>query len=155
MARNWNNVNDQPNTNYDAGNTIIYNAEVLRSTLCDYNGAYVLVRDDITTVENIAAQEPFKNYASFTDCITKIDGTTIDVTIELELVMSVYYVLEYSLNYSDTTGSLLFYSKDEATNLDGNIEENDDSKSFKHKTKLIGSTVNGTLENVTIDVIET
>ena len=43
----WNIANDQSNTNYDVGNEIIYSTEVLKSDLCDYNGAYILVRGNI------------------------------------------------------------------------------------------------------------
>ena len=39
-------VYNQLNGNYDAGNEIIYNTEVLQSNLCDYNDAYILVRGD-------------------------------------------------------------------------------------------------------------
>ena len=46
--------------------------------------------------------------------------------------MSMYNLIEYSLNYSKTTASLSFYSKDEATNLNNNIENTDDFKSFKY-----------------------
>ena len=44
VTRKWNIVNDQSNANYDVGNAIIYNAKVLKSNLCDYNDAYILVR---------------------------------------------------------------------------------------------------------------
>ena len=67
-------VNDQSNANYDVGNEIIYNTEILKSNHCDYNDAYILVRDDVI----IATEVAFKNCASFIKCITKIDGTTID-----------------------------------------------------------------------------
>ena len=47
VTRKWNIVNDQSNTNYDVRNEILYDTEVLKSNLCDYNDAYVLVRGDI------------------------------------------------------------------------------------------------------------
>ena len=59
----------------------------------------------------------FKNSTTFTKCITKIDGTTIDDTEDLDLVMPIYNLIQYSSNYSETTGSLWFYSKDETTNF--------------------------------------
>ena len=59
----------------------------------------------------------FKNCAPFTKCITKIDGTTTDNAEDLDLVTLMYHWIEYSLNWSDMTGSLWFYSKDEATNF--------------------------------------
>ena len=55
--------------------------------------------------------------------------------------MVLYNLLEYSLNYSDTTGSLRFYSKDKATNFDADIAAGNAFKSFKYKAKLLGNTV--------------
>ena len=65
-----------------------------------------------------------------------------------------FNLLEYSSNYSDTTGRIWFYSKDEATDFNGNVTDNDNFKTFKCKTKLIRSTAaaNGILENATITV---
>ena len=56
--------------NYDLGNQIIYNTEVLKSNLFDYNDAYVLVRVNITVTAAPATQVAFKNCAPFTKCIT-------------------------------------------------------------------------------------
>ena len=68
--------------------------------------------------------------------------------------MPIYNLLEYSLNYSDTTVSLWFYSKDEEINCNANILNTNDFKSFKYKTKLVGrrAAANGILENATIAV---
>ena len=98
-------VNDQLNTSCDLGNKIIYNTEVLKSDLGDYNDAYMLVKGNITTAGNIAAQVAFKNCAPIIKCITKIDETT-DNAEDLDLVMPIYNLLEYSSNYSKITGSL-------------------------------------------------
>ena len=62
MTRKWNIVNDQTNANYDVGNDIIYNTEVLKSNLCDYNDAYILVRCNITVTAAAATQVSFKNF---------------------------------------------------------------------------------------------
>ena len=97
-----------------------------------------------------------KNSATFIKCITKIDGTTIDDAEDLDLAMSMYYLLEYTSNYSDITGSLSFYSKDKATNFNADIEDTNNFKCFKYKTKLFGDAVtdgnNGILINTTIAV---
>ena len=74
--------------------------------------------------------------------------------------MSMYKLMEYSSNYSETTGCLWFYSKDEGTNFNADIANTDNSKSFKSKAKLLGNTVaepganaaNGILKNATIAV---
>ena len=54
-TRKWNMVNDQSNANYDIGNEIIYNTEVLKSNLCDYNNAYILVKGNIAIKGHQAA----------------------------------------------------------------------------------------------------
>ena len=89
------------------GNKIIHNTKVLKSNLGDYNDSYILVRCDITV--------------TFTKCIIKIEGTIIDDTQDLDLVMTMCNLIEYSSNYLETTGRLWLYSKDEATNFSAEI----------------------------------
>ena len=60
--------------------------------------------------------------------ITKIDGTTIYDAEDLDLVMPMCNLIEYSSNYSGTIGSLWFYSKDEATNFNTDITCNNNFK---------------------------
>ena len=78
---------------------------------------------NITVTAAGATQVAFKNCAPLTNCITKIDGTTIDDTEDLDLVMPMYNLIEYSSNYSETTETLGFYSKDEATNFNADIKK--------------------------------
>ena len=112
VTRKWNIVNDNSKTNYDVSNEITSNTEVLKFNICDYNNAYILVKGDITIAgRNIANEVAFKNCAPFTRCIPKTDETTIDEAENLDLVMPMYNLIEYSSNYSETTGSLWFYSK--------------------------------------------
>ena len=61
VKRKWNVVNDQSNVNYDTGNEIIYNTEVLKSNLCDYNNVYILVKGYITFTTVPATEVSFKN----------------------------------------------------------------------------------------------
>ena len=83
----------------------------------------------------------------------KIDEETIDEAENLDLVKPMYNLIEYSSNYSDTTGSLWFYSEDEATDFNAAIANDDNFKSFKYKAKLLGNTeangANGILKNGT------
>ena len=91
----------------------------------------ILVRGNITIAGNIAVRVAFKNWAPFTKCITKINGAKID---DAEyLVVPIYNLLEYGLNYPDTTGSLRFYSKDERYNFGNSIINTRAFKSFKYK----------------------
>ena len=86
---------------------------------------YNLVRSDIIkTAHNIGTTVAFTNCAPFIKSITKIDGTTIDYAEDLDLVMLMYNLIEYNSNYSGTTESLLFYSKDETTNFDPDFADN-------------------------------
>ena len=137
VTRIWDIANDQSNSNYDVGNEIIYNTEVLKSNLCDYNDAYILVRADIIIVGDNGSQVALKNCTPFIKCITKIDRTTIDDAGDLDLAMPIYNLLEYSSNYSDTTGSLPSYSKEKANNFNDNIAYTYAFKSFEYKARLL------------------
>ena len=74
-------------------------------------------------------------------CIIKADGLTTDDAEDLDLVMPMYNFREYSSNYSEVTESLWFYSKDESTKFNNNIENTDNLKLFKFKARLWGNTV--------------
>ena len=106
VTRKWNIVNNNWNTNYGVGSEIIYNTEVLKYNLCDYNGVYILVRGNITITGHQATQVTFKNCAPFNEYITNINGTTIDYAEDLDLVMSMCNLIEYKSNYSEKAGSL-------------------------------------------------
>ena len=85
------------------------------SSLCDYSDTYILVKGSIR-VNNTAAADAdanntnkkviFKNCAPFTNCISKINNTQIDNAEYIDIVMPMYNLIEYSNNYSKTSGSL-------------------------------------------------
>ena len=83
----------------------------MNSNLFDYNYVYILERGDITVTKAPATQVSLKDCAPFTKYIPKIDGTAVDDAVDLHLVMPMYNLIEYSLNFPETTGSLWFYSK--------------------------------------------
>ena len=80
----------------------------------------------------------------------KIDGTTLDDTEDLDLVTPMYNLLGWNSNYCGTTGSIWFYSNNETTNFNTNIEDDNAFKSFKCQAKLLQNTeaygANGTLK---------
>ena len=159
VTRKWNIANDQSNANYDVGIEIIYNTEVLKSNLRDFDDAYLLVRGDIvTTAYNNQTPVAFKKCATFVKCIPKIDGTTLGNAEDWDLVMSMCNLIEYNSIDSEKTGSLWFYYKDEATNFNAYIANNNNNnfESFECKAKLLGNTVadgaNRILRNATIAV---
>ena len=132
---------------------------MLRSNLCDYSDAYILVKGTITVtapgVNNNAnnirdkRNRPviLKNNAPFVSCITRINGELIeDALDDLDIVMSMYNLLEYSKNYRKTIGSLYNYYRDELSDdADDNNFDNIkivNSNTFKYKNKKIGNTYN-------------
>ena len=115
---------------------------MLRSALCDFSDAYIVVKENITLEGDNYANKwnknlAFKNNAPFISCISKIDGVQINNAEHLDIVMSMYNLLEYSKNYRKATGSLWNYYRDEPSNpLSSN------SESFKYKTSITGNTYN-------------
>ena len=112
---------------------------MLRSDLCDFSGAYIVVKGGIIVTEPDDAKRnkefPFKNNALFINCISKINGIKIDNAEDLDVIMPMYNLLEYSKNYKKTTGSLWNYYRDEPSNpLSSN------SESLKCKTSITGNT---------------
>ena len=127
---------------------------MLRSSLCDYGDAYILVKGNIT-VNNTAADGAvanntnkkvlFRNCAQFTSCISKIHNTQINNAECIDIVMSMYRLIEYSDNYSKTSVSLWQYCKeipaendDDCNIVDFNGANATDS--FNFKTKITGQT---------------
>ena len=70
--------NDNSKSNYDATYGITYSTEILKSNLCDWNEAYILVKGYVTVVAAPALQGAFKSFATFNKCIEKMDETAID-----------------------------------------------------------------------------
>ena len=143
--------------NYGVEKEIIYITKVFKFNLCEYNDAYIFVRSNINIIGcNLATEIAFRNCVSLIECITKIDRTTLDDAEDFDLVMPIYNLIEYISNYSDTTGSLRFNSKDEAANFNANAVSSNNFKSLKYKTRLIGNTgadkANGILRSATIAV---
>ena len=108
-------------------NDIKFKTTMLRSNLCDYPDAYILVMGTITItgVGDVDAPKrldernkgvTFKNCAPFTRCICRINNTDIDNARDINTVMPMYNLIEYSDNYSKTCVSLYQYYKDEHNN---------------------------------------
>ena len=135
---------------YKQGNTIKFEAEIIKSSLCDYSDAFVLVTGDITVNAANDTDVAFKNCAPFSTCKTVINDVFVDRAKHIYIAMPMYNLIEYSDNYSDTSGSLWQFKRDEvpANNADLTI---DNSQSFKYKAALLGKTadaVNNTNSSV-------
>ena len=93
---------DQSEGNYDVNKEIRIKTSILRSDLCDYSNAYIIVKGTITIVRPNNAKRNkeviFKKNAPFINCISKINGVKIDNAEDLDVVMPMYNLLEYSKN---------------------------------------------------------
>ena len=117
VTREYVRVNSLLDT-YNENKSIRFKTPMLRSNLCDYSDAYVLVKGTITVAGNNLRDRQdrsliFKNNAPFVSCITRINGELIEDADDLDIVMSMYNLLEYSKNYRKTIGSLYNYYRDE------------------------------------------
>ena len=113
----------------------------IRSDLCDFSNAYIVVKGNITVTNSNNAKRKkavtFKNNVPFTNCITKINDIKIDNAEDLDVVMPMYNLLEYSKNYKKTTGSLWNYYRDQPSDP---LSTN--SECVKYKASITGSTYN-------------
>ena len=158
-------VNDESRGAYNVNSQIKFKTTMLKSSLCDYSDAYILVKGTIS-VNNTAAQGAAanntnkkvisKSCAPFTNCVSEINNTQIDNAKDIDIVIPMYNLIEYSDNYAKTTGSLWQYCKDiPALNANDKIiafDVNNVTDSFNFKTKLTGRTGNNGTKDVEIMV---
>ena len=120
-ARNWVEINDEARGTYSPNKQIKFKTSVLRSSLCDYSDAYIFVKGNITVsntagagaaANNTNKKVMFENFAPFTNCISKINNTQIDIVEYIDILMPMYNLIEYSENYLKTSGSLWQYCKE-------------------------------------------
>ena len=157
VTREYVRVNSLLNT-YNENKSIRFKTPMLRSNLCDYSDAYILVKGTITVTAPGANNDAnnikdkrnrpliLKNNAPFVSCITRINGELIEDANDLDIVISMYNLLEYSKNYRKTIGSLYNYYRDELSDdADDNNFDNIkvvNSNTFKYKNKITGNAYN-------------
>ena len=143
-TRNWVEVNDDSRGTYTNAD-FKFKTTVLKSDLCDYADAYIIVKGTINItgagadaaarqLDEINKGVIFKNCAPFTKCISRINGTDIDNAQDIDIVIPMYNLIEYSDNYAKTLGSLWQYYNDDPND---NMTQ---SESFKSKIKITGKT---------------
>ena len=144
-TKNWVEINDESRGTYNVNSQIKFKTTMLKSSLCDYSDAYILVKRTIPITgagADAAARQAhdrdkgvaFKNCAPFTNCISEINNTQVDNAKDIDIVMPMYNLIEYSDNYAKTTGSLWQYFRNEPN------DDIEDSESFKSKIKITGKT---------------
>ena len=139
VTREYVRVNSLSNT-YDENKSIRFKTPMLKSDLCDYADAYILVSGTITIAGNhpIDRQNKpviLKNNAPFVSCITRINGELIEDADDLDIVIPMYNLLEYSKNYRKTIGSLYNYYRNE-------LNDDVDNNNFANNNVVISNTFN-------------
>ena len=155
VTREYVRVNNLSNT-YNENKSFKFKTPMLRSNLCDYSDAYILVKGTVTVngVVNEAENEILrrnrplilKNNAPFVSCMTKINNEFLEDADDLDIAMPMYNLLEYSKNYRKTIGSLYNYCRDELSddNNPNNFPNTNvvNSSAFEYKNKITGNTYN-------------
>ena len=142
-TKRWVEINDESRGTYNVNSQIKFKNTMLKSSFFDYSDAYILVKGRITITgagADAAARRAderdkgaaFKNCAPFTNCISEINNTQVDNAKDIDIVIPMYNLIEYSDNYAKTSGSLWQYFRDEP---DDDLE---DSESFKSRIKITG-----------------
>ena len=143
----WYIINDENNTNYgvnkdtgtDNPDSIKYDSRVLKPNLCDYAEAYILVDGTIRAANAVnTTRLALKNCAPFTKCNLEINDEHVDTAENLDIVMPMYNLIEYSDNYQDSSTTLYQYKRDEPPNNNVNLTA-DNSTSLKNKVNLLGN----------------
>ena len=112
-TKKWCIIDRESKGNYSHENPIKVLTNSLESSLCDYSDAYILVTADITaTPNNEATQVIFKSCAAFEKCTTEINETFVDEADFIYVTTPMNNLIEYSDNYSDTSGSLWNFKRD-------------------------------------------
>ena len=157
-------INDESRETYNFNSQIKFKTTMLKSSLCDYSDAYILVKGTIT-VNNAAAAAAadanntnkkviFKNCSIFSSCISEVSNIQMDNAKDLDVVMNMYNLIEYSNNFSKTCGSFWQYCKDipavDNNNAIVNFAENNLTDSFNFKVKMTGQTGDNGTKNVKI-----
>ena len=114
-TKNWLQINDESRGKYNVNSQIKFKTTMLKSSLCAYSDAYILVKRTITVNNTASANADanntnknviFKNCAPFTNCISETNNGKVDNAKDIYIVMPMYNLIEYSDNYSKTSGSL-------------------------------------------------
>ena len=113
-TKEWYIIDSESKGNYLPDNEIKFLTSSLELSLCDYFESYILVTGNINvTAGDNNTKVAFKNCAPFKKCSTEINETFVDDAEHINIAMPMYNLIEYSNNYSDTSGSLWQFKRDE------------------------------------------
>ena len=144
VTRKWIEVNDLSGSQYSVNKNITSKTPMLRSDLCDYIDAFIVVKGTMNLLavpaneSDKAVKVMFKNNAPFRLCISKTNNILVDNAEDLDIVLPMYNLLEYSRNNSMSSGSLWNCCRGQI-NVDFN-ESASNGNSFKYKAKIVEET---------------
>ena len=109
---------------YKQGDTIKFETETIKSSLCDCSDTFILVTGNITVNAANDTDVAFKNCAPFSTCATKINDVFVGEANHIYIAMPMYNLIDCSDNYSNTSGNLWQFERDEvpANNADLTID---------------------------------
>ena len=148
-TKRWYIINDQntenPYGNGEDGTTIKFETKVIKPNFCDYSDAYILVTGNIQNkpANSVVA---FKNCAPFCTCDVTIIDEHVEKAEDLDIVMPMYNLLQYSDNYQNSTASLYQFKRDEPP--DDNADVGNATSSLVYKSKLIKRTDNNNVNKI-------
>ena len=122
---------------YKQGDTITFETGTIKSSLCDYSDAFILVTGNITVNAVNNKDVALKICAPFSTWETVINDAFVDESDHIYIAMPMYNLIEYSDNYSDTSGSLWQFKSDEVPANNDELTINN-SEPFKYKAALVG-----------------
>ena len=140
-TKKWYIIDSEAKGNYLPDNEIKFLTSSLESSLCDYSDAYILVTGNINVTGGDAnINVAFKNCAPFRKFRTEINETFVDNAKHINIAMPMYNLTEYSDSYSDTSGNLWQFKRDEIEDVDLTVDPEhvpNNVSSFKNKSSFI------------------
>ena len=128
-TKKWYVIDSESKGNYSHENPIKFLTNSLESSICDYSDVYILVTGNVVGGNN-NTKVVFKNCSPYRKCRTEIKENFIDEADFINITMPMYNLIEYSDNYSDTSGSLWDFKRDEIVN-NADVTNDDNAPSFK------------------------
>ena len=105
-TKKWCVIDSESKGNYSHENPSKFLTNSLESSICDYSDAYILVTGNINVAGADNTKVAFKNCSPFRKCRIEINETFINEAEHINITVPMYNLIEYSNNYSDTSGSL-------------------------------------------------
>ena len=115
-TKKWVETHDESWERYNQDNQTRFKTSILRSRLCDYSNTYILFEETITIENKAAAIEAnhaankkvvFKNIAPFINYVSRISNMEVDDGHDIDIVVLIYNLIDYSDKYSQKSGMLL------------------------------------------------